>query len=335
MPLPTESTSDDQQLMHYVLGLLTEDEAERLDEASITDDEVALRLGRVENDLVDAYVTNTLDQRTRENFEAAYLTSARRREKVRFARRFLAVVDRASVATTPPPTVAGSRADRVRQFSPRPGSVRPTARRLWFSWPILTTAASLVIACGVLVSDLQPRIGVGQAEPPIAAQHRIVASPVAPSAEARTQSTSTTKALERERVGSASREGSSGASQSAAAGASVPASTTVAILFPETRSIGQPPIVSVPPGDRSIAFDLRLESNDFPRYRALLKDPTTNQLVWRGSPQPARSAASSVVPLIVPSSVLASQHYLFELAGVDVDGNETTIGSYAVQIDRR
>ena len=96
MPRPIESLLDDQQLIDYALGLLTEIEAERLDEASITDDEIAVRLCSVEDDLVDAYVTGTLDQRTRENFEATYLKSPRRREKVKFARRFLTVVDRAS-----------------------------------------------------------------------------------------------------------------------------------------------------------------------------------------------------------------------------------------------
>ena len=45
---------DDRQLIRYLLGLLPEDEAQRYDEQSIVDDDVAARLRQVENDLVDA-----------------------------------------------------------------------------------------------------------------------------------------------------------------------------------------------------------------------------------------------------------------------------------------
>ena len=43
----------------------------------------------VENDLVDAYVRGTLDADTRTRFESFYMSSPRRRAKVRFARAFL------------------------------------------------------------------------------------------------------------------------------------------------------------------------------------------------------------------------------------------------------
>src|SRR5262249_26328110 len=116
MSQPKELISEDQQLVNYLLGLLPEDEAERLDEASIVDDHVAARLCEVENDLVDAYVMETLDPDTRWRFEACYLTSPRRREKVKFARRFLRAVDRASAPPAAPLAVAPSSSKRVRPF---------------------------------------------------------------------------------------------------------------------------------------------------------------------------------------------------------------------------
>jgi hypothetical protein len=98
MPLPNELTPADRHMVSYLLGLLPENEAERLDEASVVDGEVASRLRGIEDDLIDAYVTETLDQNTRDHFEAFYLKSPRRREKVTFATRFLTVVDRVSAA---------------------------------------------------------------------------------------------------------------------------------------------------------------------------------------------------------------------------------------------
>jgi hypothetical protein len=56
---PHDSSSDDEQLVRYLLGLLPDEEAERLDELSIADDELAWRLRAVEDDLVDAYVTGS------------------------------------------------------------------------------------------------------------------------------------------------------------------------------------------------------------------------------------------------------------------------------------
>jgi hypothetical protein len=84
-----ESAHEDQQFERYLLGMLSDDEAERLDELSIADDEAAWRLSAVENDLVDAYVRGELHGETLQRFDAYYLASPRRRAKVMFARTLL------------------------------------------------------------------------------------------------------------------------------------------------------------------------------------------------------------------------------------------------------
>ena len=94
MSLLRESGPDDQQLVRYLLRLLPEDEADRLDEMSISDDGLAWRLREVENDLVDAYVRGALTGETLQRFESSYLSSERRREKVRFAGSFLGALNR-------------------------------------------------------------------------------------------------------------------------------------------------------------------------------------------------------------------------------------------------
>ena len=73
-------------LVRYLLGLLPDEEAERLDELAVGDDAVARRLEAVENDLVDDFVRGALDGDVRAQFEAHFLSTARGREKVRFAR---------------------------------------------------------------------------------------------------------------------------------------------------------------------------------------------------------------------------------------------------------
>jgi len=85
---------DDHLLVHYVLGLLPDEDAARLDELSVTDDDVAWRLCAAENDLVDAYASGMLTGAMLDRFESYYLASARRREKVRIARGLLRRVGR-------------------------------------------------------------------------------------------------------------------------------------------------------------------------------------------------------------------------------------------------
>jgi hypothetical protein len=98
MSLLPDPGHDPLQLVRYLLGLLSEEDAERLDAASIADDEVAAQLRIAEDDLVDAYVRGLLTGDTLERFESFYLASPRRRVKVCHATTFLRAVDRVTPA---------------------------------------------------------------------------------------------------------------------------------------------------------------------------------------------------------------------------------------------
>ena len=74
-----------QTLRDYLLGLLPEEEAERLDELSIVDDECAGRIRAVEHDLVDAFARDELQGVQLERFRSRYLASPQGRESIRFA----------------------------------------------------------------------------------------------------------------------------------------------------------------------------------------------------------------------------------------------------------
>jgi hypothetical protein len=81
-----------------------------------------------------------------------------------------------------------------------------------------------------------------------------------------------------------------------------------------------------------VPFDLRLESNDFPRYEVGLKDPATNQIVWRSGPIAATSTGGqSTVSVVVPAKLLKPQHYSLELIGLRTATPEV-VGSYTVRV---
>ena len=85
---------DDRLLTQYLLRALPEEETERLDELSIADDDFAARLSSAENDLVDAYVRGELPPEESARFRSAYLSSPKRRDKVKFAETFLSFQQR-------------------------------------------------------------------------------------------------------------------------------------------------------------------------------------------------------------------------------------------------
>src|SRR6185295_19762735 len=155
MSLSYDIARDDQYLVRYLLGLLPDEEAERLDEAAIVDDEVAFRVRAVEEDLVDAYVAGTLDWDTLQRFCAIYLASPLRREKVWFAERFLGAVDRAPLskdAAAPVAAATAPVAEKVHQLVARPG-VRPRiAWRPRGTW-LAAAAALLILSCSALLFE--------------------------------------------------------------------------------------------------------------------------------------------------------------------------------------
>jgi hypothetical protein len=336
MSQPKELINKDAERLHdYLLGLLPEEEVERLDEESIADDDVAARLSAVEDDLVDAYVTETLDQSTRARFETVYLMSPQRREKVKFARRFLAAVDRRSAPSATSASAATTGPERLRPFPPKPQASKPQERRARFNWAFATAAASMALACGLLVNDLQLREGLNRALQLGAAKDQHVSSLARQLDQARNENIAITQALEEARAASTPVERPASGGRSPSISQAALAGTRAVVLFLQSRSIEQVPIVDIPSNTDGVVFELRLESNEFPQYRARLKEPGTNRILWRSAELHARSIAPIAVTLVVPAHLLESKHYSFELAGIDRAGHETTTGTYAVEIDRR
>src|SRR5436190_3332496 len=141
------STQDQRELVNFLLGLLPPDDAERLDEASIVDDEVAAQLRDAEDDLVDGYVSGTLQPHIRTRFEVYYLASARRREKVAFAKRFLTAVDRAVSAPSQPVPGGAAPVDPVTPARKQSAAAEPVKSSARFGWLLMAAAASLALAC--------------------------------------------------------------------------------------------------------------------------------------------------------------------------------------------
>lgn len=296
MPLTQDASAGDRQLADYILGLLDEADTERLDEASVADDVVAARLRAVEDDMVDAYVRGTLPAERLLRFERYYLASARRREKVAFARTFVRTVDRAAVAAPMVPMAA-----------------TPASRRT--VWRLVAVAAVLVIACGGLWVQIV-RLGRGASA---AEQERMAF-------DRRTRDLQQQVTDLRAAKDAAVRD----AQQPARA---LEAPAIALVLLPQTRAVGPVPTLAVPPSATRIAFELRFDSSDrIVAYQVGLRDPASNRIIWRSA---WMSTAESSLTVSVPAALLKAQHYSLDLFSKSALAEPDVVGSYAFEIAAR
>jgi len=303
MPPVDDNGYDDQQLVRYLLGLLSPEEAERLDEASIVDDEMADRLRGVEHDLVDAYTRGTLDPAMRKQFELRYLATERRRDAVAFAGRFANAVDRAALAQEPPR--------------------RPMLARVMPM--VAAVAAILLVACGVLLVEmLRLERGLSSAEHERLELDRRARDLERQVADLNAWNAAASGELQRFRTAIADSP------------RTVSAVAPIAIVLPpQRRGVDAVPIISIRPGRGPVSFQLRLDSNEFQQYQAGLRDPAVNRIVWRSEWLAAiTSGGQASVPVAVPAAMLRPQHYSFDLAARGPDRAADVIGSYAFEVAR-
>ena len=316
-----ERLADDRGLERYLLGLLPEEDEERLDQASVEDDSVALRLRMAEDDLIEGYVRRTLATETRQRFETYYLSSPRRRERVAFAARFLGAVDRAAI-----------RADMASGGSHSESATTVLHSKLVPG--VLASAAVLVVAFGLMLlnsgqlGDLQ-RVSGGES----AALQRARREPdqQLPGPRAANPPPVTGQ----EPVKRLETPGRSRPLAPAAEPSEAQEATTIAfVLLPQMRASGPAPVLALPAGADRVAFELRLEPNDdASRYEVALKDPATGRAVWR-SERLAKTSSGDEASLVVvvPARALEPRHYVFHLNVPSSGGQTDVVGSYSFQV---
>ncbi len=329
----TKQPVDEEVLENYLLGASSETETERLDDLSITDDEVASRLRAIENDLVDAYVRGELSEERLSGFTSHYLASPMRREKVAFSKTFLALADKAATA----------RAEDIQRIAPE--SKRHLGKPRWLSlfavpnpallWGLTAAALVFLFAGGYLVlENVRLRDQMAQTRADRAALEQREHESQRQLDEQRSTDAETEKELERvrERLGQLEQEAAN--EQRAKTEPVEPTARVVAFaLAPPARGTGQPPAVTVPVGTDFVSLTLQLESDDFPAYRVALKDSTTDRVVWRSGRLKALSKGGSrSLPIRLRADLLKPQRYTLEVSGVRTTGVAEIISSYSFKV---
>jgi hypothetical protein len=316
MVLQQEPGWEDQQLARYLLGELSDEDADQIDERSISDETLAWRLREVEDELVDAYVGGRLSGDDLQRFKWFYLSSERRRDRVRFAEAFQQVAG----STNSQPL-----ASRWRWLF---------ERSVPLAWGVGLAAALMLVGCGAL---LQQDVNLRQALHSMQAESATL--------ERRTQDLLRQLATQRSEAARAAQDLAQARASLEDAISAVPVSANASprtlppvslLLLPQARSAGSPATLTLPRAATQVALQLQLEFDDFRGYRIAIQDPGTSRVIWRSERIPARaSRGRPSLSVMVPARVLAPKLYAIELLGVGANGDAEVVGSYSFRVQRR
>ncbi|PWT82540.1 MAG: hypothetical protein C5B57_08510 [Blastocatellia bacterium] len=306
----------DPLLIRYLLGELSNDEAEKLDELSIADDRFATRLNAVEDDLVDAYAKGEISGEMLDRFRSHYLSSPARRDKVEFAETLLAYETRRA-------SKAPVRGSSFRQ------AVKLPLRAPALQWGLAAAALFTLFATGyLLVSNRR-------------LQHQLTETRAARLAleerEQRLQrelnaqrAASDDRAQELARV----RESLAAIGSETGTKSQVKSSGTLSfVLLAPKRGAGEITTIAIPPGTQTVTFRLELETDDFPRYQIAVKDAETDRIVSQSrSLRAASRGDAKSLSVTISAALLEPKRYAIDLSGVRPEGGSNFIGSYSFRV---
>jgi hypothetical protein len=301
----------DDLMVQYLLGQLSEEEQEQVEQRAFEDDEFYRQLLEVEDDLRFAYAQGTLPLARRELFEKRFLIFADERKRVALARDMIAEL--------------------------RQAQVERKASSGWLSWffgsastgmRFAMAAALLVVVSGLiwlLFETARMRGEIENLRAERAAADRQLDERIA---EERARAEQLDKQLEEERDRRAQLEQELAMSGRQAEEESARPSVLALLLSPGLiRGGGETKRLVLPPGVEHVRLRLELTGDLSSTYRAVLMNSEGNEIYTRTALR-ARGGARPVITLSIPARILAEDDYELRLTGLDPAGQPERTASY-------
>ncbi len=340
------NANDNNLLRSYLLGALPEAETEICDELSFTDDAFVVRLQAVEDDLIDSYLQNELPQQEREQFQAYYLASPRRQEKVKFAQSFQSFAKRQVLAPTMAPAVSFAPAEPVRQPIGETTSWWESLRNLFalpnltMQWGMAAAALLLLLGGGWLFTETQRLRGqMNAAQTEQATLQQRERELQAQIEQQRTTNTKTVEQLNEELKRTQQqleqlKQQQELAAQQARQQAPIGLPNLLHVeLTPQTRGIGKTVEVTIPARTDYAVLQLAAPEDDFQSYQAELLTSADEKLRWKSGKLKARTTGTSrVIDLSVRAKLLPPGSYVVKLNGIAANGQAEEIRKYSFKV---
>ncbi len=310
-----KSPYNEESIRQYLLGTLSEAETERFDELSFTDEEFVEAVNAAERELIDQYAQGQLHDSLSQQFEARYLGSDPKRERVELARAFYKSVH---IAEHDPLKESARHAARPALF--------PFARWRW-QWGLTGVAASLVLAFVALSVFVSPR-GDEPTNQGLSGRNASEQNP------ASVESNEPLKPATPEIATTATPDAKQTVSEDRRQERSSSGNSRIAsvVLSPQMRGTTNIPLVSIPANAEHLAIRLELEPNDFPAYRVVLLR-TEGEISWRSQKlfaQTKEGNKSLDIPL--PLQRLKSRSYVLQVYGLTESGKTEPMSDYHFRV---
>lgn len=318
-------------IKRYLLGEMSEQERERVEEGLLADDDLYQQLLIAEDDLIDEFVAGALPEQERAQFSQSFLQVPQLRQDVRFAvalrKHALKAAPRVAVAAAAPPRV--SLLDWLRKFFMQPV--------FSFSMTIaLLTAVPLAVWLAAQNSRLRKQVEQLQAmQTPTPAprqdlQEQLDAERLRNeklSAELREQEQRIEEARKIQEAKEQSPPQPPARQPTPPGSASVVAFTLTPGLVRESGSLKK---LTVPPGASELMIRLDLPESGYRNYRVVLKTVDGKELFSR---QGLRAAGGGKhVPVSIPARLLSPDDYQILLTGIASSGEAEEISTYYFRV---
>lgn len=307
-----EEIITDELLIRYVLGQLSQEEQERVEDRMFEDRQFFERLLVVEDDLIDSYASGRLTEDERRRFEGRFLKTKEDVERISFARELAAYVSRDT----------------------------PSKRARWLEFvrignpPVLVPlAAILLIAMGALwlvfqIVRLNDRLDEMRTQ--IDVQEKRGQELEQQVAEERSRNQQLLEELERERRRSEIEDRFQSPAQALAPG------LVSFILSPgAVRDGSSATKLAIPPDAGRVRLQALFKTGDYPGFSAELQT-VEGRVLWRRAGLKGRkSGENRAVTISVPANVLGEDDYILVIKGVSSAGEEESVGEYFFRVVKK
>lgn len=318
-----EEINNEGVLVRYLLGQLSEEEQQQIEQRAFDDDKFYRQLLEVEDDLRCAYAQGTLSLAQKKLFEKRFLIFADERKRVTIAREMIAELGQAPVDDAW--SVASNQAVRKTDRSLLSwffGSASPAMR-------FAMAAATLVVAAGVVwllfeTAQLRNEINRLRAERAAAEQQLEQRS-----AEGRARVEQLDKQLGEERDRRAQLEQELSTREEQADEQSARPAFIALLLAPgRIRGGGETKRLLLPQGVEQVRLQLELTGDISSNYRAVVMNSEGKEVWTRTALRARRDGARPVISISIPASILAEDDYELRLTGLDNTGQPERVDSY-------
>lgn len=307
--------ADNEILVRYLLGELSEAELERVENYYFSDGEVFEQLLIVEDEIIDAYVRGELSIEEGERFAEYFLQSPERREKIAFAEAWQAFIAKQHQTNHPhQPDQQPQSAFKQKSF-------------------LIPLAASVILAVGaalLLIDRMSLKGDLDRAQSQIARLEERQRSLEDRIGEQASHSEELSRILEEERI----RQNNTSTDQSLGEQIS-PATVVFALSASGSRGGGESKPLIINSETKQVQLRASFSSYDYTRFSAVLKTLDGAETHRWSDLKPRLRQSTGTIVLALPADKLSDGYYTLIVSGATSSRAEEVVEEYAVRVVRR